>query len=273
MREAVPVKLTVGGTLTLDGVIRANGTHGSGGGYLGGTGGGSGGSVYLTASTLAGTGTISANGGNGAGSTYAGGGGAGGRIAIYTCSMLFPIDNVTVNGGTGYRSGQPGTIYQQCVCEPPTNATATPAVLCSPGASSQLSATPGLGGEVEWFTDICGGTPVPGGASPIVAPETTTTYYARTKNGSGGGSGTCAAVTVTVVPHVAADFNGDCSVDGSDLAVFSACLSGPAIPRGDTPDCRIADFDQDEDVDQADYGVFQRCWSGTGRPADPNCTS
>ena len=45
-------------------------------------GGGSGGSIWLTAGALAGTGAIAADGG--AGELYDGGGGGGGRIAIYT---------------------------------------------------------------------------------------------------------------------------------------------------------------------------------------------
>lgn len=262
------VRLSVGGTLTIDGAVRANGNSGANNGG----GGGSGGSLYLTAATLAGSGTISANGGNGigSGSWYTGGGGAGGRVAIYVCNMLFPTARITATGGTGHRPGGAGTIHQACLCGLPTDLVATPAMLCSRGASSQLTATSGGGGEVEWFTDTCGGTPVPGGPSPAVSPQTTTTYYARTKGGSGCSGNACAMVTITVNAHVAADFDGNCSVDMADLAVFSACASGPSVPRSDRPECEAADFDRDGDVDQDDFGWFQRCYSGTG-PADAAC--
>jgi hypothetical protein len=67
------LSLSVGGTLTVNGSVSANGNDGE----LD-TGGGSGGSLWLTVGTLAGNGAISANGGN-AGD---GGGGGGGRIAV-----------------------------------------------------------------------------------------------------------------------------------------------------------------------------------------------
>ena len=57
------VILSVGGTLTLDGVINANGTVATQGGN--GNGGGSGGTVNITAATLTGSGAIYANGGAG----------------------------------------------------------------------------------------------------------------------------------------------------------------------------------------------------------------
>lgn len=69
------------GAVTVNGAINANGTAPSGNLY---SGGGSGGSIYITCNTFAGTfagtnGVISAAGGNG--ETY-GGGGGGGRIAV-----------------------------------------------------------------------------------------------------------------------------------------------------------------------------------------------
>ena len=70
----------------LDGRISANGSPA----FAEGGGGGSGGSVWVTAGTLTGAGTISANGGmgNGFGLT-GGGGGGGGRIAIQYGMNLF----------------------------------------------------------------------------------------------------------------------------------------------------------------------------------------
>jgi hypothetical protein len=68
------VRLDVGGTVTIDGSIRADGVAPDR--YWGGSGG----SVYFTTGWLTGSGTIRANGG-GATWDYAAGG-AGGRVAI-----------------------------------------------------------------------------------------------------------------------------------------------------------------------------------------------
>ncbi len=68
------------------------------------------------------------------------------------------------------------------------------------------------------------------------------------------------------------DFDRDCDVDKSDLAVFESCASGPGMPHASTPDCDTADFDLDQDVDQDDFGGFQRCFSKADAPAGPDCS-
>jgi len=100
------VQLNVGGVLTVNGSISANGEANTY--YF--AGGGSGGSVYITTGTLTGSGTISANGGNGYGN---GGGGGGGRAAVYYGSNSFSLTSLTVAGGTGvgYSAGANGTTY------------------------------------------------------------------------------------------------------------------------------------------------------------------
>ncbi|KPJ84760.1 hypothetical protein AMJ57_05520, partial [Parcubacteria bacterium SG8_24] len=115
------VRLDVSGTFTHNGTIRANGSNGE---YLPanlyrGSGGGSGGSVYLTVGTLAGSsGTFEAHGGGGGnGSSDDGGGGGGGRIAItYASSSFSGLDSsdFDVNGGSGNDTGvdgDKGTVY------------------------------------------------------------------------------------------------------------------------------------------------------------------
>jgi len=98
------IKMTVYGTLTVDGSISANGATG---GYAGGAG--SGGSIWLIVGSLGGAGTISANGGNAA-SLNAGGGG-GGRICVaYKDTQTVDLSHIIATGGTGYGSGEPGTI-------------------------------------------------------------------------------------------------------------------------------------------------------------------
>ncbi len=95
-------------TLTLNGVIRANG-----GVAPGFAAGGSGGGIRIDVGTLSGTGSITANGS--AGNSF-GGGGGGGRIAIYYQSVTgFNFANVLAQGGTSTHAagGGAGTIYLQ----------------------------------------------------------------------------------------------------------------------------------------------------------------
>ncbi|MCP5525822.1 MAG: cadherin-like domain-containing protein [Verrucomicrobiales bacterium] len=94
------VRLTVGGVLLVEGVLAADGQSPGFGG------GGSGGSLWIACDQLSGSGRISADGGTTGADN---GGGGGGRIAIYaTCS----IESLEVHaaGGTGWESGQDGTV-------------------------------------------------------------------------------------------------------------------------------------------------------------------
>lgn len=94
------IRLSVGGTLTVDGAIEADGGPAL---FFGGAsrgGGGAGGSILIFASSLTGTGSIHADGGNGrADRFFTGGGGGGGRIAIYSCDSQFNTDSITAFGG------------------------------------------------------------------------------------------------------------------------------------------------------------------------------
>jgi hypothetical protein len=81
------------------------------------------------------------------------------------------------------------------------------------------------------------------------------------------------------------DFDGNGSVDSTDIGLFLPCLLGPEVPYVPaslppgctfTPDAQSiisADFDRDGDIDNADWGIMQRCFGGTGVPADPNCAN
>jgi hypothetical protein len=103
------LKLTVTGTLTLNGQIKADG-----GAYIDTPpyAGGSGGSVYLILGGLTGNGNITANGGAGQPCSNGGGGGGGGRVAIYYQTNTH-AGTVTVSGGTGCSPGQAGTIVKK----------------------------------------------------------------------------------------------------------------------------------------------------------------
>jgi hypothetical protein len=111
------IKLTIGGTTTLNGPMSANGANGTDTGEA--AGGGSGGSIWLTTGTLNGSGEITANGGLGGNGTNASnnhaGGGGGGRIAIYYTTNNLSQGQLSATGGTPYGSpanrGGAGTIF------------------------------------------------------------------------------------------------------------------------------------------------------------------
>jgi len=102
------LRVSVGGTLIVNGNLSADGNFG----WQDDSGGGAGGSVWLTAKTLAGTGNISAAGGDG--DLFGGGGGGGGRIAIYAPTNLF-AGTTNASGGFGAWSGTEGTIFLSSV--------------------------------------------------------------------------------------------------------------------------------------------------------------
>ena len=77
------------------------------------SGGGSGGSLWVTCSQFTGSGKIEANGGNG---NYHGGGGAGGRITVNYITGGFHSDQTDARGGqkgsaSNVEPGGPGVIY------------------------------------------------------------------------------------------------------------------------------------------------------------------
>jgi hypothetical protein len=113
------VKLTVGGTLTLNAnaSIQADGAFGTGN-----DAGASGGSVNIAAAALAGSGRISANGGRGNDTGTPSPGAGGGRIALVLTNnndsafdAWLANTNITAYGGTGSggstEAGGAGTVY------------------------------------------------------------------------------------------------------------------------------------------------------------------
>jgi hypothetical protein len=105
------VRLNTSGTAQIDGVITAYGI------YAGGNNGGSGGSIYMQAGTLAGSGTIRANGP--VGGVY---GAGGGRIAVYYTNLSggFATNATLISnlqtyggfpGGSTTTRGSSGTVY------------------------------------------------------------------------------------------------------------------------------------------------------------------
>jgi len=104
------IHLEAGGTLTINGAIRANGLNGS----ANESGGGAGGGIWIVAGLITGNGVISANGGNGSNVNVSGGGG-GGRIALYynSAANYTYVGTLTAFGGAGYYSGGSGTIFRK----------------------------------------------------------------------------------------------------------------------------------------------------------------
>ncbi|HZW09979.1 MAG TPA: GC-type dockerin domain-anchored protein, partial [Phycisphaerales bacterium] len=108
-----------GGTLTVNGYIAASGETWQS--NAASPGAGAGGSIWITAASVAGTtGKIQAVGGHslwGDGNDNNGGAGSGGRIAVYADSITLPEDNFDAYGGAGWSEGEsggdaaPGTIY------------------------------------------------------------------------------------------------------------------------------------------------------------------
>jgi RHS repeat-associated protein len=94
------VRLIVEESLAHNGIISANGNNA----YLY-SGGGSGGSIYITAGMISGSGSVTAKGGA---SDCAGGGG---RIALYfVTNNGFSLAALNADGGSGANNGQPGTV-------------------------------------------------------------------------------------------------------------------------------------------------------------------
>ncbi|MCA9271852.1 MAG: hypothetical protein KDA31_02280 [Phycisphaerales bacterium] len=100
VRGGGSVQIEIGGSLLLNGNISSNG----GGVFR--SGGGSGGSVFITATSIDGIGNITANGGNG--STDMGGGG-GGRICLRYDNYSLK-GTVSAFGGAGYFNAAAGSV-------------------------------------------------------------------------------------------------------------------------------------------------------------------
>ena len=88
------LRFTVGGALTNNGLISADGQ----GPTNNTAGGGAGGSIWIISGALSGTGTVRSRGGSSI-NTASWGAGGGGRIAAYFTSSTFPAENFDASGG------------------------------------------------------------------------------------------------------------------------------------------------------------------------------
>lgn len=102
------IRLEISGAFTNNGSVLANGQSRV---AESGLAGGAGGSVFISANSIAGTGTVSVAGGTG---WDLAGGGGGGRIALYTAGADFGSLSLTASAGLGalaLYNGACGTIY------------------------------------------------------------------------------------------------------------------------------------------------------------------
>ncbi|MFO0874054.1 MAG: hypothetical protein U0575_08800 [Phycisphaerales bacterium] len=251
------VRLTVAGTLTVDGTIASDGL--AGGLYSGtSSGGGSGGSIWIGCDGLYGTGTIRADGGAGGSPTKAGGGG-GGRIAIYTCAVGLPIAQIHSNGGAGYQTGGVGTKY---IFSPSIDFQAMPtSTYVAEGGDVVLSAQATGDGlyAVKWFFD---GEPLNDGPG-VSGTSTQTLSLSGVKCVDRAGDyriavfdscGFAFSLDAHLTVEVTGDLNGDCLVNGADLgqllSSFGACTA-----------C-AGDIDGNGTVDGGDLGILLAGWTG-----------
>jgi hypothetical protein len=196
--------LTVSGVLTDDGVISANGGDGTGLQV----GGGSGGSVNIHTTTLAGSGSIAANGGSGGEA-----GGGGGRVALYfTSANNFNLTLATATGGSsdGGNAGAMGTVY--IPGGQVTKASSTTALSVSP---TQLNA-----GQAETFqavvTAATGGPTPTGNVSFFDGTNLVGTQVLSASQQSGTATAQFQTTVLTVGTHsITASYGGDGNVDAS----------------------------------------------------------
>lgn len=90
---------------------------------------------------------------------------------------------------------------------------------------------------------------------------------------SGGVSGLCsvtAEARVTVTGGYTADFDNDNDVDQTDFAHLQLCLLGNIMPQTD-PECADTLLTNDPFVDGSDVDLFLACMSGPGVPPPPEC--
>jgi PKD repeat protein len=181
----------------LSGTISADGLDGSE--SYGGSGGGSGGSIWVQTGVIAGDGIVRADGGNGGVSNWYpdGGGGSGGRVAIYADTDQFD-GTVQAFGGSGQEYGEAGTIHLSGLFI--VGFTADPVSGYAPLTVTFTNTTTGVATGYEWdFGD--------GATSAITHP--THVYTAPgvytvilTATGSGGSDTLVRAGYVAVAPPI-----------------------------------------------------------------------
>ena len=249
------MRMTVVGTLLVEGVVSVNG----GAGWNTNGGGGSGGGLIIKAGTLDGTGIVSANGGTGGG--YAGGGG-GGRIAIFSCDVLMALEQITVTGGTGWDVGDDGTVFLGSGTVEITTQPVEQVVALDGTATYSVAATGDGTLSYQWRhngVDLMDDERISGATTPNLTIDMIEfcdigSYDVVVTDDCGG----FPSNSVPLYVWNSGDLDGDADVDLADLAQL---LSGYGITSGATWD--QGDLNGDGDVDLSDlatllsaYGAF-----------------
>ncbi|KAJ1434641.1 hypothetical protein B484DRAFT_285126, partial [Ochromonadaceae sp. CCMP2298] len=209
------LRITCNGTATIDGTLSSNGEDGSAAG-----GGGAGGSIYLSADTIAGSGSITASGGDGdySGGIAAGGGGSGGRIALIALNFEFSGD-FDVMGGVlevtydlaDMEQASPGTVYVEANL---TRAIITSTEVVTDYIANVLAQTPltetptassSRGAYVLQSDDVCDVDLHVIGDAPLILASPS--FCLKTIVGSGSGTGTSGTATVRLESAVVATFD------------------------------------------------------------------
>lgn len=151
----------------------------------------------------------------------------------------------------------PVTVTVSSASTDPTGATATSNLVCA-GSSTTLSVqggSLGTGASWEWYSGSCAGVSEGTGASIVVSPTTTTTYYVRAESACG--NTLCAQVTIDVeqpsaitsasaTPAILCGAgNSDISISGtlgtgSQWEIYSGSCGGTLEASGTTSPITVA---------------------------------
>lgn len=233
------VRLSVGTTLLVDGAILADGLLAIN------AGGGSGGSIWLSATAIAGSGTVRARGGDQGTSNQSGGGGAGGRIAISACDIS-PSLTFNVAGGSGggvpSHAGSPGTISASTQ-SPPLIQTPPSSVASCPTGVAMFSVTAIGAAPIAYRWQI---ESAPKGSDVWTDLSDGPVTFDSTTVGTGAGA-TTSSFSFQNNPANRASFRLRCSLTN----ICGTVLTSPATYAVCT-----SDFTCDGGVDDADFSVF-----------------
>ncbi len=260
------IRVRVGGELTIDGIVSANGGDGSGAQYSQ-AGGGAGGSIYIEAGRVRGAGTIVASGGRPNQHTGTGGGG---RVAVYSSDSTLAPTQIDVRGGACSTCGGPGGLGTVVLGSGSIDIGASPSgkleVIEGQAAQFAVVATSCAGAVTEYrwrrlddrseFQPIDACCRFSGADGPVMSFVAECSDAGEYDVLLSDAHGVYPAPTFVLRVIATADIDRDGFVDDADFSRFAAaydlliCLD-ESMPAG----CP-ADFDQDGLVDDRDFAVF-----------------